>query len=173
MWWKWAYCIKMHSSWKCPGKWSKSSYAKCTEKHLDKKRALKVKMSVMRVSMKWKPLKQTLIYLVGPSSIINVKVNEFPCSVLMYFGSTVTIIFEDWYTHVLPFGVELIPFFPPTEFMLWWKWSLQRTWQELKGPSLYLLLYIQNHHIVNNTCYCSIVGTNTFYSSRWEVLCYL
>lgn len=40
--------------------------------------------------------------LIGPPTIEPIKVNDLPCDALLDSGSTVTIIFEDWYKENLP-----------------------------------------------------------------------
>ncbi|XP_025763376.1 uncharacterized protein LOC112847002 [Oreochromis niloticus] len=53
--------------------------------------------------------------LIGPSSIAPIKVNNISCHGLMDSGSTVTIIFEDWYRANIP----TVPIQPISNLAIW------------------------------------------------------
>ncbi|KAK7918879.1 hypothetical protein WMY93_010163 [Mugilogobius chulae] len=53
--------------------------------------------------------------LIGPSSIAPIKVNDISCNGLMDSGSTVTIIFEDWYKANIP----NVPIQPISSLAIW------------------------------------------------------
>lgn len=53
--------------------------------------------------------------LVGPPSITTIKVNEISCDALMDSGSTVTIIFEEWYSEHL----SHVPIHPISNLAIW------------------------------------------------------
>ncbi|XP_072572259.1 uncharacterized protein [Paramormyrops kingsleyae] len=53
--------------------------------------------------------------LVGPTSTVEVKVNNHSCQALLDSGSQVTIVFEDWYTKYL----SHVPIFPITGLSIW------------------------------------------------------
>lgn len=53
--------------------------------------------------------------LIGPSSIAPIKVNDVSCNGLMDSGSTVTIIFEDWYKANIP----TVPIQPISSLAIW------------------------------------------------------
>lgn len=53
--------------------------------------------------------------LIGPSSIAPIKVNNISCDGLMDSGSTVTIIFEDWYNANIP----TVPIHPISSLAIW------------------------------------------------------
>ncbi|XP_036433704.1 uncharacterized protein LOC118812695 [Colossoma macropomum] len=53
--------------------------------------------------------------LIGPSSVVKVKVDGKPCSALMDSGSQVTIIFEDWYRSYL----SNVPIQPVSGLSVW------------------------------------------------------
>uniref|UniRef100_A0A8C8DU84 ribonuclease H n=1 Tax=Oryzias sinensis TaxID=183150 RepID=A0A8C8DU84_9TELE len=53
--------------------------------------------------------------LIGPSSIAEIKVNNISCTGLMDSGSTVTIIFEDWYKR----NISHIPLQPISSLAIW------------------------------------------------------
>lgn len=57
--------------------------------------------SVKRSAVQVKPTISIPEGLVGPSSVIPVKVNGTPCQALLDSGSVVTIIFEEWYNQYL------------------------------------------------------------------------
>lgn len=53
--------------------------------------------------------------LVGPSSLVSVKINEQLCDVLLDSGSQATIIFEDWYNKHL----NNVPIQPVSGLVIW------------------------------------------------------
>ncbi|CAL9698069.1 unnamed protein product [Knipowitschia caucasica] len=53
--------------------------------------------------------------LIGPSSTVPIKVDDISCSGLMDSGSTVTIIFEDWYKANIPH----VPIQPISSLAIW------------------------------------------------------
>ncbi|XP_030594321.1 uncharacterized protein LOC115786334 [Archocentrus centrarchus] len=116
--------------------------------------------------------------LVGPSSVVKIKVNELPCDALMDSGSTVTIIFEEWYKKHL----SHVPIRPISHLAIWGLADSEYPYRGyvvvdmefpedlagVKGPITVLAL------VCPEPQHCSqvpvIVGTNAFLFRRlWEL----
>lgn len=116
--------------------------------------------------------------LVGPSSVVPIKVNNLPCIALMDSGSNLTIIFEYWYKKYL----SHVPLNPISNLTIWGlaeskypyrgyvvvEMEFPEEMAGVKGPVVVLALVCPE--LKHNNQAPVIVGTNAFLFRRlWEL----
>ncbi|KAK7929525.1 hypothetical protein WMY93_005920 [Mugilogobius chulae] len=117
MWREWTYCPKMYFPRKCPKVIQKLIRQVRGGAEEQKEGTKEQDECVARVNTASVPTKSSDIPegLIGPSSIAPIKVNDISCNGLMDSGSTVTIIFEDWYKANIP----NVPIQPISSLAIW------------------------------------------------------